>query len=127
MAVKAIALDDDNIQHLIIGLNRKNVESILRGDVFPRGIAPVLSEASDIVLLFAETDEELGSRFPPALRPVMICQVSLHPLPDRDERSFWKIACRRSLLENERISANSHRTATHYFYTFHALHRFRRH
>jgi len=72
MAVKAIAVDDENTQHFIIGLNRENVESILRGDVFtlPRGIVPELSEASDIVVLFAETDEELGKRFPPALRPV---------------------------------------------------------
>jgi len=28
MAVKAIALDDDNVQHLIIGLNRENIESL---------------------------------------------------------------------------------------------------
>jgi len=72
MAVEAIALDDENTHHLIIGLNRENVESILRGDVLtlPRGIVLELSEASDIVVLFAETDEELGKRFPPALRPV---------------------------------------------------------
>jgi hypothetical protein len=72
MAVKAIAADDAHTQHLIIGLNRENVESILRGDVLtlPRGIMPELSEASDIVVLFADTDEELGKRFPPALRPV---------------------------------------------------------
>ena len=72
MAVKAIAVDDENTQHLIIGLNRKNVESILRGEVLtlPRGIVPELSEASDVVVLFAETDNELGRRFPPALRPV---------------------------------------------------------
>jgi len=39
MAVKAIALDDDNVQHLIIGLNRENIDSLLRGDIFklPRG------------------------------------------------------------------------------------------
>jgi len=43
MAVKAIALDDDSVQHLIIGLNREDIESLLRGDVFtfpPRGIEP---------------------------------------------------------------------------------------
>jgi len=41
MAVKAIVVDDSNIHHLIVGLNRENVESILRGDVFtlPRGAA----------------------------------------------------------------------------------------
>jgi hypothetical protein len=71
MAVKAIALDDDNVQHLIIGLNRENIESLLRGDVFtlPRGIVPELTPDSDIVLLFAETDDDLGKRFPPVLRP----------------------------------------------------------
>jgi hypothetical protein len=73
MAVKAIMVDEDNIQHLIIGLNRENIESLLRGDVFtlPSGQVPALTEnESDIVLLFAETDEDLTKRFPPAMRPV---------------------------------------------------------
>ena len=44
MAIKAVALDDENVQHLIIGLNRENVDSLLRGDVFtlPRGVVPEL-------------------------------------------------------------------------------------
>lgn len=49
------------------------MESLLQGDVFtlPRGVVPELTEgASDIVLLFAETDEELAERFPPSMRPV---------------------------------------------------------
>jgi hypothetical protein len=73
MALKAIVLDNGNIQHLIIGLNREDVDSLLRGDVFtlPPGQVPLLTEnKSDIVLLFAETDDDLGRRFPPALRPV---------------------------------------------------------
>jgi hypothetical protein len=66
MAIKAIAVDDTNTHHLLIGLNRENVESILRGDVFslPKGAAP-LTVDSDIVIIFAETDEELAKRFPP--------------------------------------------------------------
>ena len=65
MAIKAIAVDNSNTQHLLIGLNRENIESLLRGEVFtmPRG-AVSLSEKSDILLLFAETDEELDARFP---------------------------------------------------------------
>jgi hypothetical protein len=37
---KAVAADDSVTEHLIIGLNRENVESLLRGDVFtlPRGV-----------------------------------------------------------------------------------------
>ena len=73
MAVKAIVVDDENVQHLIIGLNREDVQSLLKGEVFtlPTGQVPILTEdKSDIVLLFAETDEDLGRRFPPALRPV---------------------------------------------------------
>jgi hypothetical protein len=72
MAIKAVAVDDQNTEHLIIGLNRDNVNSLLDGDVFtlPHGIAITLTENSDIVLLFAETDEELEKRFPPKLRPV---------------------------------------------------------
>jgi hypothetical protein len=72
MAIKAIAVDDENTEHLIIGLNRENVESLLRGDVFtlPSGPVPVLTkDKSDIVLVFAETDEDLAKRFPPRLRP----------------------------------------------------------
>jgi len=70
MAVKAIALDDDNVQHLIIGLNRENIESLLRGDMFrlPRGIIPELTPDSDIVLMFAETDDDLGKRMPPSMQ-----------------------------------------------------------
>ena len=72
MAIKAIAVDDTNTEHLIIGLSRKDVESLLGGDVFTlaRGTIPNLTENSDIVLLFAETDEDLGKRFPPSMRPV---------------------------------------------------------
>jgi hypothetical protein len=68
----AVAVDDENTEHLIIGLNRDNVNDLLDGDVFtlPHGIAITLTEKSDIVLLFAETDEDLEKRFPPRLRPV---------------------------------------------------------
>jgi hypothetical protein len=72
MALKAILFDKENIQHLVIGLNREDVDSLLRGDVFrlPPGPVPALTEnKSDIILLFAETDEELGQRLPPKLRP----------------------------------------------------------
>jgi hypothetical protein len=72
MAVKAAAVDDKNMEHLIIGLNRDNANCLLNGEVFtlPHGIPISLTENSDIVLLFAETDEELERRFPPPLRPV---------------------------------------------------------
>jgi hypothetical protein len=72
MAIKAAAVDDENTQHLIIGLNRDNVNDLLDGDVFtlPRGVTISLTENSDIVVLFAETDEDLEKRFPPRLRPV---------------------------------------------------------
>jgi hypothetical protein len=42
MAVKAIVVDDENVHYLIIGLNRQNIESLLRGDVFtlPSGASP---------------------------------------------------------------------------------------
>ena len=72
MAIKAVAVDDENTQHLIIGLNRDDVDSLLDGDVFtlPHGIAVALTENSDIVLLFAETDDDLAKRFPPRMRLV---------------------------------------------------------
>jgi hypothetical protein len=71
MAIKAVAVDDQNTQHLLIGLNRDNINSLLDGDVFtlPRGVAVSLTEESGIVLLFAETDDDLAKRFPPRLRP----------------------------------------------------------
>ena len=72
MAIKAVLVDQNNTHHLVIGLNRENIESILRGDVFsfPAGYLTGLTEHSDVVVLFAETDNELSQRFPPALRPV---------------------------------------------------------
>ena len=72
VALRAIAVDDQNTEHLIIGLNREEVDSLVGGDVFtlPLGVAITLTENSHIVLLFAETDEELEKRFPPGLWPV---------------------------------------------------------
>jgi hypothetical protein len=72
MSITAIALDDTNIQHLIIGLTRAEVDALVRGDVLtlPRTTKPELTADSDIVVMFAETDEALTARFPPALRPV---------------------------------------------------------
>jgi hypothetical protein len=71
MAIKVVAVDDANTEHLIIGLNRDEVKSLLDGDIFklPQGAAISLTEKSDIVFLFAETDEELEKRFPSKLRP----------------------------------------------------------
>ena len=71
ICLKAIALDEENVQHLIIGLSRADVDTILRGDVLvlPPGW-PELGAASDTVVLSAETDEQLAQRFPPSLRPV---------------------------------------------------------
>lgn len=64
-------MDDSDVHHLIIGLNRENIEAILRGDVcmLPSDFLPNLTHESDVVVIFAETDDELGKRFPPALRP----------------------------------------------------------
>ena len=68
MSIKAVAVDEENTDHLIIGLNRDEVNSLLDGDVFklPKGIDIALTTNSDIVLLFAETDEDLEKRFPAA-------------------------------------------------------------
>jgi hypothetical protein len=72
MAIKAFVADESGTRHLILGLNRENVDSIVNGNVFtfPQGMLSGLSEDSDVVLLFAETDEQLEKRFPPTLRPV---------------------------------------------------------
>lgn len=72
MAVKAVVVDESGTHHLIVGLNRENVKSLLNGDVFtlPGGKLSGLSDESDVVLLFAETDTDLEKRFPPVLRPV---------------------------------------------------------
>jgi hypothetical protein len=65
MAIKTIVQDRENIQHLVIGLSRKNIESLLRGEVFTItcDTVPVLTEnESDIVVLFGETDEAPAMR-----------------------------------------------------------------
>jgi hypothetical protein len=72
MAIKAVVVDESSTRHLILGLNRENIDSLSSGNVFtfPKGMLSGLSEDSDIVLLFAETDQQLEKRFPPTLRPV---------------------------------------------------------
>ena len=71
MSIKAVVVDSEGLHHLIIGLNRENVVTILQGNVLtlPAGFLTGLTDESDLVLLFAETDEELEQRFPRNLRP----------------------------------------------------------
>jgi hypothetical protein len=71
MSIKAVIVDSEDIHHLIIGLNRENVEAILEGNflALPAGSLTGLTDESDVVLLFAETDEELERRFPRNPRP----------------------------------------------------------
>ena len=71
MVIKAVLAHEFGTHHLILGLNREDVESLLNGDVFtlPGGMLSGMSEDCNVVLLFAETDDELASRFPPRLRP----------------------------------------------------------
>ncbi len=71
MAIKAVAVDASGTHHLIIGFNCENVDALLNGDAvtLPPAYLSGLDENSDIVLLFAEPDAELATRFPPALGP----------------------------------------------------------
>ena len=71
--------DENGTQRFIIGLNRADIESLLEGNVvtLPRGVLPVITEDSDVVLLFAETDHDIGRRFPPVLRPVEDINLSI--------------------------------------------------
>ena len=64
MGLKAWFQDENNTTHLLIGLNRENVESLQRGDVFtlPPGEALSLSDDSDIILIYEDTDEKLVER-----------------------------------------------------------------
>jgi hypothetical protein len=66
MAIRAVAADDENTPHLIIGLNRESADSLLERGVFtlPHRFAFALSEDSNIVLLFVETDEDLAKVSP---------------------------------------------------------------
>ena len=50
----------NNTIHLLIGLNREDVESLQSGDVFtlPPGDALPLSDDSDIILIYEDTDEK---------------------------------------------------------------------
>ena len=65
MAIKAVAVDDENTQHLIHWTEPAE-RKLLIGRV---RLAIALSENSDIVLLFAETDEDLEKHFPTRMRP----------------------------------------------------------
>lgn len=69
MAIKASFVDDDTL-HLVIGLTRKNMNTLLNGNVLilPAGYLTGFTENSDVVLLFAETEKDLERRLPPALK-----------------------------------------------------------
>jgi hypothetical protein len=56
MAIKAVWVDKEGVQHLIIGLSRENVNTLVDGEVFtlPQGLAASITSKSDIVLLFAD-------------------------------------------------------------------------
>jgi hypothetical protein len=69
MAVKATCVDDRKTPHLIIRLNRQNIDSLLRGEMLtlPCGKGIHLSAKSDVAVVFAETDEDLiQQNLPPA-------------------------------------------------------------
>ena len=66
MAVKATCIDDAGTVHLLIGLNRKNIDDLLRGETLTLPPGVPLTDESHIALVFAETDEELvEKRLPP--------------------------------------------------------------
>jgi hypothetical protein len=79
MAIKSVVVDESGTHHLILGLNRENVDSVLNGNVFtfPKGLLSGLSEDSDIVLLFPETDQ-----FRRVLRERTLIQAILHLRPE---------------------------------------------
>ena len=64
MALKALFADEENNVHLILGLTREALDTIQRGEVYvlPAGKGVPLGENSRIIILFEETDEELGQR-----------------------------------------------------------------
>jgi hypothetical protein len=61
MGLKATLLDDENTPHLLIGLNRKswNRSSAARSSGCRQARNVPLTEKSDIVIIFEETDEQL--------------------------------------------------------------------
>ena len=64
MVLKAWMQDERGASHLLIGLSREAVESIQRGDVvtLPPGQNIPLTEESDIVLIYEDTEEALIER-----------------------------------------------------------------
>jgi|GraSoiStandDraft_28_1057319.scaffolds.fasta_scaffold100005_2 hypothetical protein len=87
MVIKAVLADEFGTHHLILGLNREDVESLLNGDVFtlPGGMLSGMSEDCNVELLFAETDDELASHFPPRLGPFK--QRSAYRPSDAEKRT----------------------------------------
>lgn len=70
MAVKATLLDSENTPHLLIGLNWDDVEAIQRGDflMLPSGQNMPLSETSNIMVIFEDSDEALVQRIKSKVR-----------------------------------------------------------
>ena len=61
MAVKVTCTDDLNTEHLVIGLNLQDIESLLRGErvTLTRGKTVTLGTNSDVAIVFGQTDQDL--------------------------------------------------------------------
>ncbi len=64
MVQKAWMADENDTPHLLIGLSKQALESIQRGEVvtLPRGQNIPLTNDSDIVLMYEDTEEALIER-----------------------------------------------------------------
>lgn len=64
MGIKAWLQDDDGTPHMLIGLNRQDLESIEAGEVFrlPAGMNVPTTEKTEVVVMYEATDKELVAR-----------------------------------------------------------------
>jgi hypothetical protein len=67
---QAVVADQQNLHHLVTGLNRDDVNAIFKGKIvaLPAGTLTGLTEESDVVIMFGETDEDISNRFSSTLR-----------------------------------------------------------
>ena len=71
MPLKATCIDENRTNHLLIGLNREDVERLMAGGRLTFEVGSTLGPNSQIQICFAETDEDLIADLPPQVEPGM--------------------------------------------------------
>jgi hypothetical protein len=67
--LKATCIDDSRTVHLIVGINRKDLDDLLAGGYLRLDVGVPLTRESEICVIFRETDADLVKALPEPVEP----------------------------------------------------------